>query len=133
MEGDWVAICQALHQVSEAAEWRERERCTNKVKEVSKCTGVKKAGKRVAGLGKLPWRKEEEQRFISEKDELILAHERRSELRERLLEVSKVDAAQALRRCEERQLEVCESEVSCTSWDPLEEAWRRQGLLLLCR
>ena len=71
--------------------------------EVSKCTGVKKAGQKVAGFGKWAWRNEERQSFFCERDELVLAHERRSELRERLMEVRQVDAAQAFRMCVERR------------------------------
>ena len=65
----------------------------------------------------------EGQSFSSEKDGLILAHGRRSELRERLLEVWEVDAAQAVscaRKSKGKHVCVCVcSEVYYTSWDPI--------------
>ena len=45
-----MAICQALYQGIEAADWSEMH---EQLEEVSKCIGVKKARQRVASLGKL--------------------------------------------------------------------------------
>ena len=81
VEEDWATICQALYQRKEAVECGESH---YKMKELSKCIGVKTAGQRAVGLGKLAWRKEHGQRFFSE-HELISALESRPELRERLL------------------------------------------------
>ena len=57
------------------------------LKDISMCNGVKKAGQRVAGWGKLAWRNEEGQSFFSDREEPITSYERRSGIRERLLEV----------------------------------------------
>ena len=62
MEEDWwVAICQALHEVIETVNWREMH---DKLKEVWRCIGVKKAGERVADLDTLTWTRIEGQNFI---------------------------------------------------------------------
>ena len=49
---------------------------------------------------------------LSSVDDLILAYEKRSGWRDALLDVWNVDTAQALRMCDERQVEVCESDVT---------------------
>ena len=64
MEQDLVVLCQALYHSIKEEEWIEMG---EKLREVSKKTGVKKAGERVAGLGKVA--KTLKESFFSAKEE----------------------------------------------------------------
>ena len=62
MEEDLVVLCQALYQSIGEEEWSGMH---ESLKEV----GVKKAGRRIAALGNLAWRKSEKDHlFSSERD-----------------------------------------------------------------
>ena len=73
-------------------EWCCVKRCTNqewtdmfeRLREVSRKIGVKNAGQRMAGLGKVAWRKTEREPFLSARKGLDAAFNRKSELRESL-------------------------------------------------
>ena len=65
-----------------------------KSKEVCEKIGVKMAGQRVAGLGKVAWRKTPPESFFSAKVERAQAFNRRSALRESLLSIWRVDINQ---------------------------------------
>ena len=82
--------------------------------------GVKNAGQRVVGLGKVAWRKTQEESFSSAKDEQVQAFGRRTALRKSLLSLCKVGFNQALRVCEGRQAQV---EASEASFDTLDDPW----------
>ena len=112
MEENSVVLCLEMRE----EEWIERH---EKVKDVSKHIGVKKAGQRVPGSGKVAWRKT----VKSAKEEQERALDRRSALRGSLLSIWNVDIHQALRMCEDRQVEVEASEASYVSWDRVD---RRQ-------
>ena len=49
-----------------------------------------------------------------------------------MVETWRVDAEPALRMCEKRPGEVCDSEILSTSRGPIEELWLRQGEQFLC-
>ena len=72
---------------------------------------VKRAGQKVVGLGELAHK-----RCEPVKEEQIQTRERRSALREGLLEACEIDIGQALRLCEERQVEVGASGVCPGEW-----------------
>ena len=91
MEEDWVVLCHALCQsIGEEA----RSDMVN--------IGVKKAGQRLAGMGKLAWRESDKEPFFSPKTDLQAAFNKRSELREAFVEVSYVDFHKAMKVCEEQ-------------------------------
>ena len=90
-----MVLCQALYKSSGEEEWTELH---EQVKSLQKKIGVKKAGQSVAGLGKVAWRKTQEESF-SAKDEQVQAFDRRSAVRESLLSLWKVDINQAFCMC----------------------------------
>ena len=88
------------------------------LKKVSKNIGVKKAGHRIAGLGKLAWRKSAKETFFSPKMDLQAAFNKRSDLREALSEVWIVAVHKAIKKvCEERHVTVEGSKSSYISCD----------------
>ena len=50
MAEDWIVLCQALYQSTREEEWTALRK---QFKEVSEKSGVKRAGQKVAGSGKL--------------------------------------------------------------------------------
>ena len=77
------------------------------MKAVNEKINVKKAGERVAVLGKVSWRKiPKEPFFFSAKLEQHCASNGRLELRETLVPMWSVDTHRALRMCDCRQVEV---------------------------
>ena len=112
-------------------EWCCVKRCANqewtdmfeRLREVSRKIGVKNAGQRMAGLGKVAWRKTEREPFLSARKGLDAAFNRKSELRESLLEAWNVDTHKALRICEERHVTVEGSEGSYVSFDRVDDPW----------
>ena len=54
MDDDWVVLCRTLRHSFGEEEWIEMH---EKLKDVCKKIGVKKAGQKVAGMGKSAWRK----------------------------------------------------------------------------
>ena len=81
--------------------------------------GVKKAGRRVACLGKVAWRKTSRLSFFATKVEREQAFNRKSALRECLLSIWRSDINQAV---------LAPSEVSCLSWESVDD--RRQAAWL---
>ena len=59
-------LCQALYQSIKVEEWTEN------LKDVTEMIGVKKAGQKVAGLGKVAWRKTSKESYFSAKVEQCL-------------------------------------------------------------
>ena len=57
------------------------------------------------------------------KEEQIQAYDRRSALREGLLEIWRVDINWAMRMCDDRHIEVGASEVSYVSWCNVDDPW----------
>ena len=88
---------------------REVERSHQKV------WSSKRAGERVAGLGKLAWRETSKELVFSAKLERAQAFRRRSELRESLLTIWRTVLSQVWRMCQDPQAEVGPSEVSSAS------------------
>ena len=78
---DGVVLCQALCKSSGEEEWTDM---FEKLREVCRKIGVKNAGQRMAGLGKVAWRKTEREPFLSARKGLDAAFNRKSELRESL-------------------------------------------------
>ena len=85
--------------------------------------GVKNAGQTNADLGKMTWRKTLDEIFFSSKEEQTSALDRRSTLRECLMEVWDVDTHQALRFCKERHVQVTWSQRSYASFDRVHDPW----------
>ena len=77
-----MVLRQAPFQSIKEEEWMEMHERLN---EVTKKIGVKKAGQRVVGLGEVGWRKTSKESFFSTKVEQERAIDRRSVLRECLL------------------------------------------------
>ena len=117
---DGVVLCQALCKSSGEEEWTDM---FEKLREVCRKIGVKNAGRRMAGLGKVAWRKTEREPFLSTRKGLNAAFNRKSELRESLLEAWNVDIHKALRICEERHVTVEGSEGSYVSFDRVDDPW----------
>ena len=63
MDEDLVVLCQALYQSIEE-EWTEMH---ERLQELCWEVGVKKAGQRIAGLGRVAWRKTEKEPFFSKR------------------------------------------------------------------
>ena len=83
-----------------------------KLKEVCKQIGVKDAGQKVAGQGKVAWRKNATKPFFFAENKQVQVFGRRSALRESLLSLWQVDINLALWVCEDRQTQVDASETS---------------------
>ena len=114
MEEDWVVLCQALYQSIGKGEWSDMH---ESFQEVCRNIGVNKAGQRIAGLGKLAWRDVRQGTLLFAEKDLQAAFNKRSELREYLLEAWTVDIHQSLCICEAWQVQVEASEASYVSFD----------------
>ena len=84
---------------------------------------LKKAGRIIAGLGKEAWRKREKELFFSAKRGQEAAFNRRSALRESLLEAWNVDMHKSLRIGEQRHVTLEGSEDSYVSFDKVDDLW----------
>ena len=120
------------HPAGRGIGWQPVNCCTRKVSAEKRRRKEHVSGKRRTDRGQrqLASRTDEGHEFFSEKKEQVWAFARRLETRGRLLMVWDADAEQALRTCAVKQLEEGESgrpQVSCTSWEPVAEPWRRQG------
>ena len=93
------------------------------LKEVTRKIEVKKAGQRGKGLGKVAWRKTLKVTFLSARKEQERVFHKRSALRESLLSMWRVDKHQALRTCEDRQIEVDLLKALYVSLDKLHNQW----------
>ena len=113
MDEDGVVVCQSLYQSIGEEEWIDMH---EPLKEVCKDTGVKNAGQKVAGVGKVAWRNMHKEVFLSAKDEQVVFG-RRSALRQSLLSPWQVDINQAFRVCEDRQTQIDASETSYVCFD----------------
>ena len=120
IDEDSVVLCQALYQSIEE-EWTEMH---ERLQELCWKVRVKKAGQRIAGLGRVAWRKTEKEPFSSAKKGLGIAVNRRSALRESLSEAWNVDTHKALRICEEQHVTVEGSEGSYVSLGRVNGPWQ---------
>ena len=92
------------------------------LKEVYKNIGVKKAGQRIARWGKLAWRKSDRELFLSSKG-LQAALNKRSAVWVSLLEALNAKIHKTLRICEDRPVQIEESEASYVSLDRVDGPW----------
>ena len=83
-----VVLCQALYPSIGEEAWTELH---ERFKEVCRKIGVKKAGRRIAGLSKVVWRKTEKELFFSAKKGVEAAFNRSSVLPGSLLQAWNVD------------------------------------------
>ena len=79
MEEDWLCCVKRFTFARRRMVWHARQ-CEGARNEM----GVKKAGQRIGGLGRLAWRKSDKEPFCSPKMDLPVAFKMRSELREDL-------------------------------------------------
>ena len=93
------------------------------LKIIAQEVGVKKAGRRIAGSGKLALGKSDKEPLSSPNRDIPAAFNERSELREALLDIWNVDILKAMKVCEERHVTVEGPESSCISFDRMNELW----------
>ena len=101
-------------------EWVEMH---EKLKEVARQVGVGKAGQRVAGRGRVAWKRTSKETFLLANVEQERVFHRRSDLCEISLSVWRVDRRQALRMCEDRRVEVNASDASDVSLAKVDDPW----------
>ena len=112
-------------------EWCCVKRCTNqewtdmfeRLREVSRKIGVKNAGQRMAGLGKVAWRKRRGNLSYQQGRDWTLPSTESRNCGSLSLEAWNVDIHKALRICEERHVTVEGSEGSYVSFDRVDDPW----------